>query len=185
MYLVQEIFTREATKWWFRAILIMAAAQAVVGSLLIAIDCSPSSMLDGADNKMCPGNVRDSSLGCAQPVQSGLVPTNTHMIELHGNDFANSLPGASMDCFFCSGSSAGSIPDHSCRRHRDEPTNQPSEEDLGDNCLRLPASVCSCPIDTGRGVLTLLGSGFPFGYICPSTSASWNTVDRTLISCPL
>lgn len=57
LVLVQEIFTREATKWWFRVILIAAAAQAFIGSLLIAVKCSPKTLLSGPENDKCPGDV--------------------------------------------------------------------------------------------------------------------------------
>lgn len=45
MFLIREIFTKEATKWWFRVLVIVAAAQIVVGSLLISVQCAPSQTL--------------------------------------------------------------------------------------------------------------------------------------------
>jgi hypothetical protein len=58
MFLIREIFTKEATKWWFRVLVVVAVSQALVGSLLISVQCSPSRILEGKENSQCPGNVR-------------------------------------------------------------------------------------------------------------------------------
>ena len=57
-FLIREIFTKDATRWWFRVIVLTALAQAFVGSLLLSIECSPSHKLDGQGNEHCPGRVR-------------------------------------------------------------------------------------------------------------------------------
>jgi hypothetical protein len=57
MFLIREIFTKEATKWWFRVIVLMVVAQAIIGSLLISVGCSPAHILGGKDNDKCLGNV--------------------------------------------------------------------------------------------------------------------------------
>jgi hypothetical protein len=57
MFLIREIFTRDATKWWFRAIVITTLAQAFAGSLLISVECPPSRILHGKLNDQCAGNV--------------------------------------------------------------------------------------------------------------------------------
>lgn len=56
--LIREIFTRSATKWWFRVIAAAAIVQALAGCLIISVNCSPTATLDGAANDRCPGNVR-------------------------------------------------------------------------------------------------------------------------------
>jgi hypothetical protein len=56
--LIQEIFTKDATKWWFRVIAVLSVTQAVAGSLMISVDCSPAETLEGKDHSTCPGNVR-------------------------------------------------------------------------------------------------------------------------------
>ncbi len=68
--LIQEIFTKDATKWWFRVIAMLAVAQVVAGSLLISVGCSPAQTLEGKDNSKCPGEVR-----CRPPrVPCGQMP---------------------------------------------------------------------------------------------------------------
>lgn len=58
MFLIREIFTKVATRWWFRVLVLVALAQAVVGSLIVSVECSPAGILEGKDNETCPGNVR-------------------------------------------------------------------------------------------------------------------------------
>lgn len=58
MFLIREIFTKVATRWWFRVLVVVALAQAVVGSLIVSVECSPAGILEGKDNRTCPGNVR-------------------------------------------------------------------------------------------------------------------------------
>ncbi|KAF7511449.1 hypothetical protein GJ744_004638 [Endocarpon pusillum] len=56
MFLIREIFTRDATKWWFRAIVGAATVQAAFGALLLSIECSPARILDAKNNDHCSGN---------------------------------------------------------------------------------------------------------------------------------
>ena len=60
MFLIREIFTRDATKWWFRAIVGAAIVQAAFGALLLSVKCSPARTLDGTHNDQCSGNVRSA-----------------------------------------------------------------------------------------------------------------------------
>jgi len=57
MFLIREIFTRDATKWWFRAIVIAISVQAVAGSLVISVECPRAHILYGKFNDQCVGNV--------------------------------------------------------------------------------------------------------------------------------
>lgn len=56
LFLIQEIFTRHAIKWWFRILVLTASAQALFGSLLLSAGCSSTHILEGKDNNSCPGN---------------------------------------------------------------------------------------------------------------------------------
>lgn len=80
MFLIREIFTRDATKWWFRAIVMAAVAQALAGSLLISVKCSPARVLQGKDGDQCPGNVR--------PRLSLNLPNNDSGVALNRRIFA-------------------------------------------------------------------------------------------------
>lgn len=54
--LIREIFTKNATKWWFRVLVIVSLIQGMAGSLLISVHCSPASALIGKGNHQCPGS---------------------------------------------------------------------------------------------------------------------------------
>jgi hypothetical protein len=60
--LVQEIFTKDATKLWLQVLIALTVCQALVGSLVISVNCSPSQTLEGKGNTGCPGSVRDPFL---------------------------------------------------------------------------------------------------------------------------
>lgn len=85
MFLIREIFTKDATKWWFRVLVVMAVAQALVGSLLISVNCSPVRILDGKDNDKCPGNVcrRLSLKLLRQPLFHGSLTMHLELSAYH------------------------------------------------------------------------------------------------------
>jgi hypothetical protein len=58
MFLVQEIFTKGSTKWWLRALIVLAICESFIGSLLISVGCSPGRILLAGDEAHCPGLVR-------------------------------------------------------------------------------------------------------------------------------
>lgn len=55
--LIQEVLTKDATKWWFRVIVGMIIAKAILAALIISVNCSPAGTLAGKDNINCSNNV--------------------------------------------------------------------------------------------------------------------------------
>ena len=73
MFLICEIFIKDATRWWFRAITVLIFCETLLGCLIISVGCSPSHLLEGKDNNTCSANVRHSSI----QAMSLIIPTIT------------------------------------------------------------------------------------------------------------
>ena len=55
--LIQEIFWMDVVKLWTGVVVAIVAIQALVGSLVISVACSPSQALQGRDHTDCSGSV--------------------------------------------------------------------------------------------------------------------------------
>lgn len=160
MFLIREIFTRDATKWWFRAIVGAATVQAAFGALLLSIECSPARTLDAKNNDQCSGNVRS-----AFPLSMSDEDTD---VALWRMNYAapswmslTSLSGGPLDRLYSDRSPFRMSDGHSCRDDRDEAADQHAEEDIRNHRLCVQISVC------------FQASSFPTMIKCTNSCRVW------------